>query len=150
MPPGARSYWPSTLLAMKASRAPASPPVTLPPTAATAGDGCCLRRPTILAKTGSTMADIESALSPIQVRRSTTSGAGAVPGACSRAVSATGCWARDAARVHRGDDAGRLVRGHLGAGGDDAGSGCLGELPVDGARHRSGAGAVSLMLIPSP
>ena len=39
VPPGARSYWPSTLLAMNASSAPASAPVTLPPMACAVGPG---------------------------------------------------------------------------------------------------------------
>ncbi len=93
VPPGARSYWPSTLPDMKASRAPASPPVTLPPKARMASVGGFFWWSTSLPNTGSIKADIESALRAIQVGRSTTTAAGASPGACRRAVSATGCWA---------------------------------------------------------
>ena len=100
VPPGARSYWPSTLLAMNASSAPASPPVTLPPTATAVAPGAgAASLGELASKTGSSMAAIESALSgdpggPVDDQRRP----GRRPAACSRAVSATGCWARAARR----------------------------------------------------
>ena len=108
MPPGARSYWPSTLLAMNASSAPASAPVTLPPMAcAVASGGLPPRLAMIASKVGSSIALIESALTAIHVARSTTRASGASSGVCIRAVSATG------PRAVRG---GRPDRGHLGLG----------------------------------
>ena len=91
VPPGARSYCPSTLLAMNASSAPASAPVTLLPNAWTVAFGVSPPRfSTIASKVGSSIALIESALTPIHVARSTTSASGASSGVASRAVSATG------------------------------------------------------------
>ena len=99
MPPGARSYWPSTLLAMNARSAPASAPVTLPPTAcAVAPGGLAAPLVDMASNVGSSIALIESALTAIHVARSTTRAPGAPPGVSIRAVSATG-WRAVAAAV---------------------------------------------------
>ena len=86
---------------MNASSAPASAPVTLPPNATAVAPGTLPPRLAIIAsKVGSSIALIESALTEIQVARSTTRASGASPGVCRRAVSATGSRAvRAAARI---------------------------------------------------
>ena len=84
VPPGARSYCPSTLLDKNASSAPVSAPVTLPPMAAAVAPlGLALLRWSLsLLDAGVEHRPNESTLHRIQSARSTTSTAGASSGAC--------------------------------------------------------------------
>ena len=77
---------------------PASAPVILEPTAWAAAEGSLPLRRLAASRAGSSMPDIEVALTAIHVRRSTTSGARAASGARRRAVAATGSTA-EAARA---------------------------------------------------
>ena len=98
MPPGARSYCPSTLLDMKASRPPISAPVTLLPIAAAVAPPVdVVAFSASLSMTGSSSERKESTLASIQPGRSTMSTAGAPSGACRPLVSATGATASVAA-----------------------------------------------------
>ena len=97
VPPGARSYCPSTLLERKASSPPISAPVTLPPIAAAVALVDDFFVALSLSTTGSSIALNESTLTLIQPARSTTRASGASAGAVRALVSATGPMASAAA-----------------------------------------------------
>ena len=166
VPPGARSYCPSTLLARKASRAPASAPVTLPPTVArldrAPGQRGLASAAPVQACAWRSWRRRPGRASAASSRRWRRSSLGAVddedaacspPGACSRAVSATGPGSdrrpRGGRRRPPAASVGRLTLGRR----DEAGAGRLGELPVDvrdGVVAASGPSHSDHVVVPSP